>query len=301
MLTIILTVVIVLIYWIFHTGAKSKLIKLPPGPIGLPILGYLPFLGETPALKITELSRKYGDLFSIRLGQQLVLFVNDVETMKDMGRIDNFLGRNQLEVIKNHREKCGLIFLEKQGWAEWRKFTIKTLKEVGFGQLALESRIIDEVQDFRSFLRKNLNKPLYLQESIEIAALNSLWVILTGEKYDLEDPEKKEILKTITDGVSDQSIMGIVVFLPWLGKLFPEMTGWNKALKCLDGPVQMVKSIIEKHEKKYSKGYESDFIDLVLTKIYTTTDPQSYFYKDLGYKNLLYTILDLFFTGSDTV
>ncbi|CAG7829376.1 unnamed protein product [Allacma fusca] len=269
--------------------------------MGLPILGYLPFLGQTPAIKLAELSKKYGDLFTLKMGHQLVLFVNDVENMKEMGRMDNFLGRIQLDIMKDYRQFCGLSYLEKEGWTEWRRFTLKTLKKVGLGQISMENLILAQVQEFCNFLSSHQNCPLYLQESIEIATLNSLWCILTGEKYELDDPEKKEILKTITAGITDQNLIGIVVFLPWLGKIFPKMTGWAKAVKCLESPIQMAKNIVEKHKVKYSQGYETDFIDLALTKIYATTDPNSHFYQELGTKHLLYTILDLFFTGSDAI
>lgn len=35
----------------------------PPGPRGLPLLGYGIFLGENPHKKLKELSKKYGDMF----------------------------------------------------------------------------------------------------------------------------------------------------------------------------------------------------------------------------------------------
>ena len=38
--------------------------RLPPGPIGLPILGYVPFLGKAPHKTITKLGEKYGNVFT---------------------------------------------------------------------------------------------------------------------------------------------------------------------------------------------------------------------------------------------
>ncbi|GFQ73968.1 hypothetical protein TNCT_450211 [Trichonephila clavata] len=37
--------------------------NFPPGPIGLPIVGYLPFLSENTHLDLIELGKKYGDIF----------------------------------------------------------------------------------------------------------------------------------------------------------------------------------------------------------------------------------------------
>jgi len=38
--------------------------RLPSGPIGLPIVGYLPFLGKAPHKDIAKLGQKYGNIFT---------------------------------------------------------------------------------------------------------------------------------------------------------------------------------------------------------------------------------------------
>ena len=38
--------------------------RLPPGPTGLPFVGYIPFLGRAAHKQIAELSRKYGNVFT---------------------------------------------------------------------------------------------------------------------------------------------------------------------------------------------------------------------------------------------
>ena len=46
---------------IYHEYDARK--KLPPGPKGLPFLGYLPFLGREPSKTLIKLSKKYGNVF----------------------------------------------------------------------------------------------------------------------------------------------------------------------------------------------------------------------------------------------
>ena len=38
--------------------------RLPPGPTGLPFVGYTPFLGKAPHRSITKLGEKYGNIFT---------------------------------------------------------------------------------------------------------------------------------------------------------------------------------------------------------------------------------------------
>lgn len=42
--------------------------RLPPGPTGWPIVGYIPFLKNEPHLDFIGLAKVYGKVFSLRLG-----------------------------------------------------------------------------------------------------------------------------------------------------------------------------------------------------------------------------------------
>ncbi|PRD33977.1 UNVERIFIED_CONTAM: hypothetical protein NCL1_16008 [Trichonephila clavipes] len=48
---------IILVSIWFATGKDTR--KRLPGPIGLPIVGYIPFMTKKPYVKLTELSKKY--------------------------------------------------------------------------------------------------------------------------------------------------------------------------------------------------------------------------------------------------
>ena len=71
--------------------------KLPPGPWGIPILGYLPFLKGDMHLQYKELSEKYGPMFSARLGSQTIVVLGDHRTIREAFRKEEFTGRPQTE------------------------------------------------------------------------------------------------------------------------------------------------------------------------------------------------------------
>ncbi|CAG7832972.1 unnamed protein product [Allacma fusca] len=297
-------VLLVLLGIVYTTTAfirhRNRFQNFPKGPSGIPIFGYLPFLGKVPCQTLAELSKTYGKIFSLKLGQYTVVFIHDFELAKDAYRSEFLTGREQLALFEK-RGVYGLGLLEGRQWQELNRFVMKCLRDLGFGKKSLQSSIMEEVVQTRSLLEKNTNKPLYLKPLIELAVVNALWGIITSEKYDIEDPTKRHALEIMSDGIADQNIVGIAAFLPWLAKLFPTYTGYTKGLRYFEAPEQLVKEVVQKHVDSYVPGTEKDFIDVMLTKIYSTTEPSSMFYKNVGMKNLHYTLIDLFFAGSDSM
>lgn len=71
--------------------------RLPPGPWGLPVLGYLPFLKGDLHQQYKELSDKYGPMFSARLGRQTIVVLGDHKTIREAFRKEEFTARPQTE------------------------------------------------------------------------------------------------------------------------------------------------------------------------------------------------------------
>ncbi|KAG0605654.1 hypothetical protein M758_9G077300 [Ceratodon purpureus] len=65
-------------------GTKQQL-KLPPGPRGVPILGYLPFLSrDLPHQKMAKLAQQYGPLVYIQMGSIPALVVSSPQMLKEV-------------------------------------------------------------------------------------------------------------------------------------------------------------------------------------------------------------------------
>lgn len=76
----------------------QQLKSLPPGPWGLPLFGYLPFMKNVDAhVRFGELAKKYGSIISTRLGTQLVVVLSDYKIIRETFKREEFTGRPHTE------------------------------------------------------------------------------------------------------------------------------------------------------------------------------------------------------------
>ncbi|KAL3833581.1 hypothetical protein ACJIZ3_008317 [Penstemon smallii] len=78
----------ILLISIFFLLKKSKNLAapLPPGPLGLPILGYLPYIQKNLHFQFDELAQKYGPIYKLWLGSKLCVVISSPSLMKEIVR-----------------------------------------------------------------------------------------------------------------------------------------------------------------------------------------------------------------------
>lgn len=73
--------------------------NLPPGPWGLPILGYLPWIDpKAPYETFTTLSKKYGPVYGVSLGGLYTVVLSDPKDIRSVLAKDAATGRAPLFV-----------------------------------------------------------------------------------------------------------------------------------------------------------------------------------------------------------
>jgi hypothetical protein len=76
---------------------------------------------------------------------------------------------NLLRKFVNYRRKFfiplgpGLIFNDGDAWKSHRRFSLKTLKDFGFGKKSLESVLLEESDRMVDFLVEKNAEPIYVQ------------------------------------------------------------------------------------------------------------------------------------------
>ncbi|CAM8901117.1 unnamed protein product [Rhodiola kirilowii] len=74
---------------------RKRTFPLPPGPLGLPLLGYLPFLGRDPHVTFANLSKVYGPIFKVQLGSKLHIVLSSPELVKEVVRDKDIIFANR--------------------------------------------------------------------------------------------------------------------------------------------------------------------------------------------------------------
>lgn len=72
---------------------------LPPGPFNLPVLGYLLGINpQTPHLTFTNLTKKYGPIYSFYLGRNFTVVISDAKILKQVFSLNSCQARPELYV-----------------------------------------------------------------------------------------------------------------------------------------------------------------------------------------------------------
>lgn len=87
--------------------------RSPPGPWGLPIVGYLPFLGKQMHETLHKLSQQYGSVFQFSLGVKKIVVITDPELVRQTFKKEEFTGRprNELYDMFQGYGKTVILFL----------------------------------------------------------------------------------------------------------------------------------------------------------------------------------------------
>ena len=101
--------------------------KLPPGPVGLPLLGYLPFMDVFhlgPAFK--KIGDKFGDVFSLKVGTELAVVLNSYESIKKAFAQEELCARPNTFMFRffSHGEN-GIASASGEKWKIQSKFAYR--------------------------------------------------------------------------------------------------------------------------------------------------------------------------------
>lgn len=80
-------------------------------------------------------------------------------------------------------------------WLEQRRFTLRTLRDFGFGKQTQQNLALEEVRDMVDRLKASEGKSTLLYNTFDLPTVNSLWTIMTSKRFLPDDPVLTEFLR----------------------------------------------------------------------------------------------------------
>ncbi|KAG8445781.1 hypothetical protein GDO86_010534 [Hymenochirus boettgeri] len=285
------------LYKVIH-GKNSQ--NYPPGPKPLPLIGNLHTLGlRKPYLKLMELSKTYGSVFSVHIGSERAVVLCGYDTVKDalVNHADEFAERPRIPIIEQTSKGYGIIFSHGENWRVMRRFTLSTLRDLGMGKRSLEDRINEECDYLVETLKSYKGEPFENKVIMNAAVANIIVSMLTGDRFDYQDPTLSKLILSLNENIKRLSSPIVMMY-----NLFPSIMKW------LPGPhnsisanrshlYKFVMEAYRKHKDCLDVNDQKDLIDIFLVKQQEEKKSSpSYYHND----NLRELVANLFNAGMET-
>nr|CAD7258396.1 unnamed protein product [Timema shepardi] len=282
--------------------------SLPPGPWGFPVIGYLPFLKGDAHLHFKELAKKYGSMFSTKLGNQLIVVLSDYKTIREAFRREEFTGRPHTE-FSSILGGYGIINSDGKLWKDQRKFLHERLRQfgikcVGTGKEHMETRIMGEVETFLRTLSRQKDAPMDLNTPLAMSVSNVICTIMMSVSFQHDDSRFKRFMDLIEEGFKLFGSIASVNFIP-LMRYLPGLQETRKKLaqnRC--EMAEFFQETVDNHRTTFDPSNIRDLIDTYLLEIQRAKeegcDEQLFEGKDHD-RQIQQIIGDLFSAGMETI
>ncbi|XP_062116099.1 cytochrome P450 71A9-like [Humulus lupulus] len=289
---------------------KQRILKLPPGPMRLPIIGNLhQLLGNTfPHQTFGRLSHRYGPIMFLKLGSIPTLVVSSAEVAKEIFKSHDiiFSGRPVLYAVKTLGYNGSTVSFAPYGdyWREMRKIVILELlgqKRVRAFQAVREEEVrtlIDTITSTPTFL----NSGIVNLSQLTLTLANSVVCrVAFGKKYNGSNDHREDGKGGLSELLHEtQNLLGsfcVADFYPrwltWVNKFNGLERRVNKCFRDLDNFYDKV--IEEHHHFDPGNTKHEDVVDVLLQ---LQNDPNQAL--KINNDQIKGVITDLFIAGTDT-
>ncbi|XP_068136108.1 cytochrome P450 2B11-like isoform X1 [Hyperolius riggenbachi] len=290
--------VILFLAKVYNNQKQPK--NLPPGPRPLPIVGNLLLLDPVQPYKtLTELSKKYGPVYTVHFGLGKAVVLCGYDTIKDafLNHAEEFSNRPVMPLVAKITKDHGLIFSNGESWKAMRRFTLSTLRDYGMGKKAISDKINEEAECLMQAIRSHEGKPFDNLTIINAAVSNIIISILLGYRFSYDDPTILYLMNLINENMKLVATNSARMY-----NRFPTIMGLlpgphHKVFANIRQMLDFITKTFTKQKKDLDVNNLRNLIDAFLVKQQETKSPSSkYFHND----NLAALVGDLFLAGMET-
>ncbi|KAJ9577737.1 hypothetical protein L9F63_005730 [Diploptera punctata] len=289
-------VVLYLLYALFNIRPNN----FPPGPPCLPIIGSFPFVPSTYLhFHMEKWAKRYGPVVGLMLGKQPVIIVCKPKQVLEVLQRDEFQARpeNANFRLDTFNRKLGVFFSDGAFWVEQRRFTLRHLRDFGFGKSKMESLICDEIEDVVRELRDC--HEFQVSRYFGLSSVNVIWALLAGSRFSRDDARLQALLDSLMRLFRSGSQTGSIVnVIPVLKLIAPRITGHSEQVEHITKLQTFFRGVIQEHRETYSENNLRDFIDVYLQEMKAQSNNQHSTFSEEG---LIVTCFDLFGAGAESI
>ncbi|CAJ2652518.1 unnamed protein product [Trifolium pratense] len=287
---------------LLHPKQKTTNQKKPPGPPTLPIIGNLHQLGTLPHRTLQSLSKKYGPIMSLQLGQVPAIVISSSKAAESFLKTHdiNFASRPRIQgsELMSYGSK-GIAFCEYGPyWRSVRKFC--TLKLFSTSKVEMFGPIRKEELDV---LVKSLEKASLVGEVVNVSEVVENLIedivykmILGRSKY-----EQFDLKKLVQEGLILIGAFNLADYVPWLGVF--DLQGLTRACKKVSKSLdELLELIITEHEQATNvhKNRHEDFVDILVSIMHQSIDHENEQNLVIDRTNVKAILLDMIVAAIDT-
>ncbi|MBN3313197.1 CP2U1 protein, partial [Atractosteus spatula] len=324
--------VFILVYFVLQylrLRSNGESSNIPPGPKPWPLVGHFGFFlipefilrkfkagGDknkakqsvfSPHVLLTELSRVYGNIYSIFVGNQLIVILTGYEVVRDalVNHSHVFSDRPDVPLVTIITKQKGIVFAPYGSvWRQQRRFSHSTLRHFGLGKLSLEPCILEELAFIKKEMLRlsgNAGEAFNPAPIVGNAVSNVICTVSFGRRFHHQDQEFRTLLGLMSRGleISVNSPAFLINVCRWLYYL---PFGPFRELRKVESDITaFLKAIIAQHRASLDPASPRDFIDMYLLEMSRLQEQgggagETSFSEDY----LFYIIGDLFIAGTDT-
>ncbi|XP_071968574.1 cytochrome P450 2A13-like [Engystomops pustulosus] len=278
---------------------QRRRLSLPPGPAPLPFLGNL-FQGSFVLYEsYLKLSKEYGPVFTVWLGNSPVVVLCGYSVVKDalINNSHRFGDRGYLPITGRMANGYGIISTNGERWRHTRRFAVTVLRNFGMGKRSMEQRVQEESENLLKAMEAECGEPFNPQAVLGWAVNNVINLVVFGKRWDYKDKTFLKLLNVTNDLFNFvRSPLGAAYVA--FERIMKHLPGRHqKVFQECEGMKSFIREQIESHRKTLNPDLPQDFIDCFLIRAKQENEMNC---EEFSVDNLVVTAFELFIAGTET-
>ncbi|XP_029965722.1 cytochrome P450 2K1-like isoform X2 [Salarias fasciatus] len=285
--------------WLVYSFQNQR--KEPPGPMPLPLIGNLLQLDvKAPYNSLMELSKKYGEIFTVYLGTKKVVVLTGYKAVKEaLVTFDDVFGeRDPPAFMNDYSQGHGVIWANGDSWKEMRRFSLSNLRDFGMGKKICEDKIIEESHHLIEVFNQFKGEAFDTTQPMNYTISNVISLFAFGRRFEYDEPEFVSMMEGSVRRIEHLGSPSVQRY-----NSLPRLFRWAVDLGPAQAAIRINKenlwAIINRLKEMFDPQACRSFVDAFLLqqqKLAKSGTTNRHFHSD----NLLNTVSNLFAAGSET-